>query len=190
MIIEPLTLWSGAKMPAVGLGTWKIPREACRETVLEAIRTGYRHMDCACDCKHRGRTLACHLSCLQTRCRGKVRRARLSSATPWHACAQTATRRRWARASMMPSLSASSHAKLTRTSRGLRTVRTGYTYQPPACCTYRRHRAAFTYAVHVPASGVPCVPCTVAPQALGEPGAPGGGLLAAGLLAAQEEGSG
>ena len=81
-------------------------------------------------------------------------------------------------------------AMLTRTSRGLRTVRTGYAYQPPACCTYRRHRAAFTYAVHVPASGVPCVPCTVAPQALGEPGAPGGGLLAAGLLAAQEEGSG
>ena len=31
---------------------------------------------------------------------------------------------------------------LTRTSRGLRTVRTGYVYQPPACCTYRRHRAA------------------------------------------------
>jgi len=36
-------------MPAVGLGTWKIPREACRATVLEAIRTGYRHIDCACD---------------------------------------------------------------------------------------------------------------------------------------------
>ena len=39
-------------------------------------------------------------------------------------------------------------AVLTRTfismpmSRGLRTVRTGCAYQPPACCTYRRHRAA------------------------------------------------
>ena len=25
---------------------------------------------------------------------------------------------------------------------GLRTVRTGYAYQPPACCTYQRHRTA------------------------------------------------
>ena len=33
-------------------------------------------------------------------------------------------------------------AMLTRTSRGLRTVRTGYAYRPPACCTCRRHRAA------------------------------------------------
>ena len=51
LMIEPLTLRSSAKMPVVGLGTWKIPREVCRETVLEAIRTGYRHLDCACDCK-------------------------------------------------------------------------------------------------------------------------------------------
>ena len=40
--------------------------------------------------------------------------------------------------------------KLTCTPRGLRTVRTGYTYQPPACCTYPRHRAA-----------CPEAPCTV-----------------------------
>ena len=52
---------------------------------------------------------------------------------------------------------------LTRTSRGLlRTVPTSYAYQPPACCTYQRRRAACpggrhdcTYAVlHVPASAV------------------------------------
>ena len=71
-MVEDLTLRSGAKMPAVGLGTWKIPREACRQTVLEAIRTGYRHLDCACDCEQRStrsnRTLACHLCCLQARC--------------------------------------------------------------------------------------------------------------------------
>ena len=55
-------------------------------------------------------------------------------------------------------------ARFTRTSRGLRTVRTGYAYQPPACCTYRRLRAAcpsaprtVRTAVRVPASGVPCV---------------------------------
>ena len=63
-------------------------------------------------------------------------------------------------------------AKLTRTPRSLRTVRTGYAYQPPACCTHLRRRAACpggrhycTYAVHVPASAVPYVPRTVAPQA-------------------------
>ena len=55
---------------------------------------------------------------------------------------------------------------------GLRTVRTGYAYQPPACCTYLRHRAACPqgpthcmYGARLPASGVPYVPRTVAPQA-------------------------
>ena len=55
--------------------------------------------------------------------------------------------------------------KLTRTSRGLRTVRTGHAYRPPpACCTYRRLGAAWhycTYTVRVPAPGVPYVPRTV-----------------------------
>ena len=52
-------------------------------------------------------------------------------------------------------------AKLTSTPRGLRWVRTGYAYQPPALGTYRRRRAACpqgpaycTYGVRVPASGV------------------------------------
>lgn len=44
-----LTLRSGAKMPVVGLGLWKVPRGACAETVVGAIRAGYRHLDCACD---------------------------------------------------------------------------------------------------------------------------------------------
>ena len=54
--------------------------------------------------------------------------------------------------------------KLTRTPRGLRRVRTGYAYQPPALGTYRRRRAACpqgptycTYWVRVPASAVPYV---------------------------------
>ena len=54
--------------------------------------------------------------------------------------------------------------KLTRTPRGLRRVRTGYAYQPPALGTYRTHRAACpqgptycTYWVRVPASAVPYV---------------------------------
>ena len=60
-------------------------------------------------------------------------------------------------------------AMLTRTSRGLRTVRTGYAYQPPASCTHQRRRAAAAPPCvrctrTVPASGVPYVPGTVAPQ--------------------------
>ena len=62
--------------------------------------------------------------------------------------------------------------ELTRTPRGLRRVHTGYAYQPPALGTYRRRRAAClqgpaycTYWVRVPASAVPYVPRTVAPQA-------------------------
>jgi D-xylose reductase len=38
-----------ASMPAVGLGTWKIPNAQVPGIVAEAIRTGYRHLDCACD---------------------------------------------------------------------------------------------------------------------------------------------
>lgn len=36
-------------MPAVGLGTWKIEREATARTVQDAISIGYRHIDSACD---------------------------------------------------------------------------------------------------------------------------------------------
>jgi len=55
--------------------------------------------------------------------------------------------------------------QLARAPRAYRTARTGYAYRPPACCTYRRRRAACpqgptccTYWVRVPASGVPCLP--------------------------------
>jgi D-xylose reductase len=44
-----LKLSTGDKLPAVGLGFWKVPRENAAELVVEAIRTGYRHLDCACD---------------------------------------------------------------------------------------------------------------------------------------------
>ena len=42
-------LSDGARMPTVGLGLWKVPRESAADTVLEAIRLGYRHLDGACD---------------------------------------------------------------------------------------------------------------------------------------------
>ena len=69
--------------------------------------------------------------------------------------------------------------ELTRTPRGLRRVRTGYAYQPPALGTYRRRRAACpqgptycTYWVRVPASGVRYVPRTAVPQVVTHPLAP------------------
>lgn len=36
-------------MPQVGFGLWKVAPEDCKATVLEAIRAGYRHFDCAAD---------------------------------------------------------------------------------------------------------------------------------------------
>ena len=54
-------------------------------------------------------------------------------------------------------------------------VRTGYAHQPPACCTHRRHRAAWhycTYAVRVLAFAVPHAPRTVGPQVMVNQGYP------------------
>ncbi len=44
-----LELGNGARMPTVGLGLWKVPKAVCADTVVEAIRLGYRHLDGACD---------------------------------------------------------------------------------------------------------------------------------------------
>jgi D-xylose reductase len=49
MTADHLKLNTGDKLPAVGLGFWKIPRANAAELVVEAIRAGYRHFDCACD---------------------------------------------------------------------------------------------------------------------------------------------
>lgn len=44
-----LALSDGGKLPAVGLGFWKVTKPDAAGLVQAAIRAGYRHLDCACD---------------------------------------------------------------------------------------------------------------------------------------------
>jgi len=45
---DSFALSNGVNMPAIGFGTWKIsPDSAAEETVLEALKAGYRHIDTA-----------------------------------------------------------------------------------------------------------------------------------------------
>jgi len=44
-----LTLKSGRQLPAVGMGFWKVGRDIAADVAQQAIETGYRHLDCACD---------------------------------------------------------------------------------------------------------------------------------------------
>ena len=38
---------NGAKIPAIGLGTWELRGRACARVVEQALRLGYRHIDTA-----------------------------------------------------------------------------------------------------------------------------------------------
>lgn len=44
-----VTLNDGTKMPLVGLGCWKIPKDICADQIYNAIQLGYRLFDGACD---------------------------------------------------------------------------------------------------------------------------------------------
>jgi diketogulonate reductase-like aldo/keto reductase len=43
--MELTTKCGASVMPRVGLGVWKIPRDATKEAVLAAITAGYRAID-------------------------------------------------------------------------------------------------------------------------------------------------
>jgi D-xylose reductase len=49
MHMPAIALATGAGIPAVGLGLWKVDKPRVPALVEEAVRCGYRHFDCACD---------------------------------------------------------------------------------------------------------------------------------------------
>ncbi|KAM7482671.1 hypothetical protein LguiB_007254 [Lonicera macranthoides] len=47
-----ISLNSGYKMPTVGLGVWRMEGKEIKDLLLNAIKIGYRHFDCAADYKN------------------------------------------------------------------------------------------------------------------------------------------
>ena len=47
--VSPLALRSGAVLPPVGLGLWKVERDRAARVVADALEAGFRHLDSACD---------------------------------------------------------------------------------------------------------------------------------------------
>ncbi|KAK4045950.1 D-xylose reductase [Microbotryomycetes sp. JL201] len=47
--MHTVKLYTGALMPATGLGLWKVDKNTCAETVYQAIKAGYRLLDGASD---------------------------------------------------------------------------------------------------------------------------------------------
>ncbi|KDO42308.1 hypothetical protein CISIN_1g021693mg [Citrus sinensis] len=44
-----ITLNNGFKMPIIGLGVWRMDESNIRDLIINAIKIGYRHIDCAAD---------------------------------------------------------------------------------------------------------------------------------------------
>lgn len=49
MTASSFKLASGDSLPSIGLGLWKIEKEATADAVESALQIGYRHIDAACD---------------------------------------------------------------------------------------------------------------------------------------------
>ena len=47
LIDNHFVLSNGVKIPSIGFGTWQIPNDVAYESVLNAIKVGYRHIDTA-----------------------------------------------------------------------------------------------------------------------------------------------
>ncbi len=45
--MESFKLYNGVEIPANGFGVYQVKKEDCKESVLSAIKTGYRHIDTA-----------------------------------------------------------------------------------------------------------------------------------------------
>lgn len=47
-----ITLNNGFKMPIIGLGVWRMQGQEIRDLIINSIKLGYRHFDCAADYKN------------------------------------------------------------------------------------------------------------------------------------------
>jgi len=47
--VSHLVLGTGDKMPLIGLGLWKMPKDSCADSVVNAVQAGYRLFDSAAD---------------------------------------------------------------------------------------------------------------------------------------------